>query len=95
MSDAFISEDSAQVCEALKELDCLQYADAFISTAVSASFDHSVEKQKWMSELITILYDSKIVLRAAASRGFEKLIQKADDIKLVSRWFICVRVYLC
>lgn len=104
VADAFISEDSGEVREALKELNCPQFHDAFVARAVRASLDHGLDKQKWMSkyweywdylygdfigivwtsgEVLTILCDSKVISTSAANRGFEKLVQQAEDIKLV------------
>lgn len=82
LPEGFISEDSGEVCETLKILNCPQYVDVFVARAIRSSLDQPIDKQKWVSELITILYDSNIVSRAAANRGFEKLIQQAEDIKL-------------
>lgn len=82
LPDAFAGEDSGAVCEALKALGSSVYHDDFVVRAVRASLDLPVEKQQWMSGLLTILYDTKIITRMQFNRSFEKLVQQSTDIQL-------------
>lgn len=82
LPDGFASGDSGELCEALKRLHSPAYHDVFVYKAIRASMDFPEAKQQWMSEVLTILYDSRIITRAQASRAFEKLVQQAEDIKL-------------
>jgi len=82
IEDYYISQNPHDVIEALKVFDCSSYHDSFVVKAIRLALDRTDTEQKLTSELITILYDAKVITRAHVARALEKLVQSIEDIKL-------------
>lgn len=80
----YASREPLELSKSLKELNCSQYLDTFVVLAVRSALDRATEEQKCMSASLTLLTDKQIISKQQMVRAFEKLVQSADDLNLVS-----------
>ncbi|CEL99197.1 unnamed protein product [Vitrella brassicaformis CCMP3155] len=82
LDEYLTNEDSAEATEALKALNCPSFYDDLVARVVLRACDRDTKAQQLTSALLTVMYDSHVLTKQHLTRGFEKLIQRADDIVL-------------
>eukprot|EP01071_Lankesteria_metandrocarpae_P005820 Lankesteria_metandrocarpae@DN4138_c0_g1_i1.p1 len=82
LQDFFSSGAVNEVVDSLRALNCAEYLDYFPLVAIKMSLDKQELQQQKTAELLTVLYDVKVLSRGHLLRALEKLMQASDDLQL-------------